>query len=146
MLVPIDKHCVAIALILERVQAFPDWEGVHDWLMTAGSIKSVEVDTVQHDEGFGMCSAADEFSMAREKLINAFVFDLTVFSFSWGALEAVIDVAAPPKHPNKAKRGKIRDACRFLEQAFAYRGHVIGLADEVQSFRKAALECWERGS
>lgn len=112
MLVPIDKHCVAIALILARVQAFRDWEGIQDWLMTAGSIKSVEVDTLQHDYGFRMCSASDEFSMAREKLINEFVFDLAVFNFSWGALEAVIDAAAPPSTPTK--RSEARSAMRAI--------------------------------
>lgn len=115
--------------------------GVFDWLLVAGSVVSVEVDTIRHDPSYGWCAPADEYREARDVLLRRFVHDFSVFSLTWGAVESAIDVIEPPAHPDKSKRGKIRDACHLLRTAFDCRASVPQLADEVLSFREAAQRC-----
>ncbi|MGT4697607.1 hypothetical protein PDB2_02568 [Pseudomonas aeruginosa] len=141
ILLPLTKHCGAIARILVAIEDAQDWEGSYDWLLVAASVMSVEIDTIQHNSNYGWCSPADEFDEARQILLKQFISDLTVFNFAWGALESTLDVIRPQPHPDKSKRGKIGDACHFLQQAFYMRGHVLGLKEEIELFRNLAKQC-----
>lgn len=140
-LLPIPRHCAAISHVLASVEDAPDWEGVYDWLLVAASLVSVELDTIQHNPGYGWCSSADEFHDAREDLLRSFVRDLSIFSFAWGGLESALDIIDAPPHPDKSKRGKVGNACYLLDQAFVRRGHVLHLQEEVELFRVAAQRC-----
>jgi hypothetical protein len=138
----ISQHCAGISHILELQESeMPAWFAVCDWLTVAAAVRSVEFSTAEHNLGYGWCSGADEFDDAREVILKQFVEDYSVFSFVWGALEAALEIIEPPRHVNRAKRGKIRDACYYLDRKSATLPAVEGLADEVTRFSQAANEC-----
>ena len=114
ILVDFETHYSRLSSILGDTRLAGDWEDVAEWLYISGGIKSVEVDTLQFNNSFGFCSAADDFDMTREKLLNKFVLAMSRFNFLWGGLEACLNNINPPKHPDKSKRGKISNACYFL--------------------------------
>lgn len=142
MLVSLEEHCARIVGILGDTELVREWENVAEWLQLAASIKKVEVDIIQFDHGFGYCSDADEYSMAREDLLNVFVSELSRFNFVWGGLESCLNNIKVPKHPNKAKRGKISNACYFLHQYFGTVSPPSYLGEEVAAFRSAASSCF----
>lgn len=137
---PLNRHCSDFCTILEYSDQMT-WTDVAEWLHVAASVKSVEVDTIQYDQGFGWCSGADEFAMSRETLLSEFVSRLTVFSFVWGGLEAALPRLDIPIHPDRSKRGKIADACRHISAHFAGRIEVPRYHDEVALFRAALTDC-----
>lgn len=142
MLVKLNVHCGNIARVLAAIEDARGWENVIDWLFIGASVTAVHVDTVQNDPGFGCCSSADEFLDSREQLLQSFVTRLSVFTFVWGALEAALEMIKPPKHPDKSKRGKIRNACYYIARYFEFRPAVQQLAEEVDAFRSSASACF----
>lgn len=142
MLIDLKTHCSRLVGILGETELVDEWEHVADWLQLAAAIESVEVNTIQFQGGFGYCSAADEYSMAREKLLNEFVLQLSRFSFVWGALECCLNKIKPPAHPNQVKRGKISNACHYLSVYFEQKPPPLHLAREIESFRVAASQCY----
>jgi hypothetical protein len=141
MLVSLTEHCARLIEILSDSEMGDEWIDVVEWLALAATIKKVEVNTIQFDKGFGLCEYADEYSIVRDKLLNGFVSRLSRFSFIWGGLESCINHINPPKHPIKSKRGKIRNACYFLENYFSQKLTPDFLWDEILSFRSAADSC-----
>lgn len=136
-------HCYRLANILGNTSLASDWEDVAEWLYLASAIKNVEVDTIQFDNGFGYCSAADYFSMAREELLNKFILSISRFNFVWGSLEACLNTLKLPKHPDKSKQGKISNASYFLKVYYLKTPFPppLLLEDEVESFKLSAKEC-----
>ena len=141
ILIELNQHCAGLSHILGALVGGTSWDIVYDWLMVAASIRKVEVDTKQHSLSFGWCAPSDEFDIAREKLLRQFVEDYSIFSFVWGALEAMLDIIKLPRHEDKSKRGKIRDACYFLNSKFTSKRLFSGLIEEVNLFRNAAQIC-----
>lgn len=146
MFLPIDQHATSISEILMKREDGYKWHPVLDWLMVTSSVVSVEVDTIRNNYNYGWCSGANEFDDARDSLIQQFVQDYSVFSFAWGALEAALNIIKPPIHPDKFKRGKIRDACYLLDSHFSSRVALTGLIKEVEAFRESAQACLGKDS
>lgn len=140
-LAPINQHAMALVAILVRWPDRTDWSLVADWLSIVGSLDSVSLDSEKLNPDFGWCSEADAFDAAREDLLTAFVRDLTLFSFCWGALEAALNVMALERAGESANRGKIQVACSSIREHFASYAVVEGLDQAVQQFRAAAAEC-----
>lgn len=140
MLVSLDKHCARLVEILTNRDIGCD--NIAEWLQLAASIKQVEVDVIQYQKGFGFCRDADEYSIAREKLLKTFIFELARFNFVWGGLEASINNVKPPKHPIKNKRGKIRNTCYLFELYFYSKSPIALLEEQVLAFRDAAKSCF----
>jgi len=141
MFVDLKTHCSRLVGILGDSELVHEWENVAEWLQLAVAIKNVEVDIIQFHHGFGYCSAADEYSMAREELLNEFVLALSRFNFVWGGLESCLNNIKPPKHPDKSKRGKISNACYFLKEYYSNISPLLFLGEGIESFRLAAGEC-----
>lgn len=141
VLAPIDEHAMALMAILVRWPGHQDWSLVADWLSIVGSLNSVSLNSGKLNPDFGWCSQADAFDAAREDLLTAFVRDLTMFSFCWGALEAALNVMALDRFGEPSKRGKIQTACAFIAEHFESHAVVEGLEGQVARFRAAAIEC-----
>ena len=141
MFLPIDGHCAALAYLLAEAKEREKWNDVCDWLLVAASVESVELSTAKHQNYHGFCSSADEFDDAREDLLKRFIEEYSVFNLIWSALESSLTDMHLTKHPDKSKRGKIRDACSWLHHCFINRYPVKGLVDEVAAFRLAAQQC-----
>jgi hypothetical protein len=137
---PLNRHCSDLCTILEYANQMV-WTEVAEWLHVAASVKSVEVDTIQYDEGFGWCSHADEFAMSQETLLSEFVAQLTVFSFVWGGLESALPRLNIPSHPDKSKRGKIANACRHISRNYTNRIEILQYHEEVSLFRATLTGC-----
>ncbi len=118
------------------------WEESAEWLLLAGAIKSVAVDIIQYDDGFGYCSSADEFTCSREELLEKFVTDLSRFNYVWGAMECAINTIKPPRHPQKKKRGKIRDACYLISRYFKKKQPVLHVSETIDEFINASQMCF----
>ncbi|NOY72801.1 MAG: hypothetical protein GXP14_10565 [Gammaproteobacteria bacterium] len=142
MLVSLKKHCSNLFSVLGETEYVTDWMSVAEWLQLAASVKSVDIDIIQHDPGFGMCSAADEYSMSSETLLNEFASGIVKFNFVWGALESSLNIIKPPNHPDQTKRGKIRNACYFLEKYFHSKLMLPFLVEETAKFRSTAQMCF----
>lgn len=141
LFLPIDEHAINLISVLSRWPGSRDWDPVAEWLSVAGSLEGVSLNSAKLNPSFGWCSQADEFDMAREDLMTGFVRDLTLFSFCWGALESALKIIEPPRQPEAAKRGRIREACYYLRDKFSSRSALVGLNDELSRFRVAACEC-----
>lgn len=139
-LVSLPWHALHLASCLNEARG-QAWQGVAEWLVLAGSITSVQIDTTQHDANFGYCSAADRFDLARQELLRKFAGGLTIFMFVWGALEAAIDVIKPPKAPRGLPGGKIANTCRHLAKRFEFRPVIPELRTETLEFLEAANSC-----
>lgn len=143
ILVDFETHCSRLSNILCNTRLSGDCEDVAEWLYLSAAIKSVEVNTIQFNNSFGFCSAADDFDMAREELLNKFVLAMSRFNFVWRGLEACLNNIEPSRHPDKYKRGKISNACYFLNIYYSKSSYppLLLLREEVESFRLAAREC-----
>ena len=141
MLTSLDQHAAGLSHILRSIEISPDWYHVCDWLNVAAAVRSVRYDSGKHNIEYSYCSSADEFVDAREVLLQRFVENNLIFSFVWGALEASLNIIRPPKHTDHSKRGKIRDACYYLNRGFCTRASIFGLRDEIFHFRAAAEKC-----
>lgn len=141
MLLPIHKHSARIGEVLTLRDDPSEWFGVCEWLQVASSVESVSVNTGRFNSNYGWCSSADEYDDAREELLRKFVREYSIFSFVWGAIESSLTLINPPKHPDKSKRGKIRDAAYYLRASFASRPEITGLTEEVSQFCEAARSC-----
>lgn len=142
MLADLKDHCSRLVEILSASELFYEWENVAEWLRLAASIKNVEIDIIQFDQGFGYCSSADQYSMAREELMRRFVSELSRFNFVWGGLESCLNNIKPPKHPDNSKRGKISNACYYLKKYFELKPLPSCLGEELSAFRLAASLCF----
>lgn len=141
MFVDLKNHCSRLLGILGNSELVHEWGNIAEWLQLAAAIKNVEVDLIQFDHGFGYCRDADNYSMAREELMNGFVSELSRFNFVWVGLESCLNNINPPKHPDKSKRGKVSNACYFLQKYFEIRPLPSFLCEEVSAFRLAANSC-----
>jgi len=141
MLLPLHKHAARIVEVLALREDPSEWFGVCEWLQVASSLEAVTVNTGRFNSSYGWCSSADEYDDAREELLRKFVHEYSIFSFIWGAIESALTLIDPPKHPIKAKRGKIRDAAYYLRTAFEARADITGVTEEVGKFCKAARSC-----
>lgn len=141
MFVPLREHAGRVAAVLVSRVGPTDWFPVCDWLVVAGSVGSVELNTNKDNSSYGWCSSADEYDDAREELLKKFVTEYSVFGFIWGALEATLSLIKAPRHAEKPKQGKIRDACYYLRSHFEGRPEVAGLSQEVDRFIETARTC-----
>jgi hypothetical protein len=89
---------------------------VANWLWLASGVKKVEIDTIQHNNGFGMCGAGDEIDLERDRLWSIFVTELTRFNFIWGSLDLLIDQVISQKKIKSL--GKINAACEYLKNLY----------------------------
>ena len=109
----LDEHASELAKLLGLIE-YPDaWLPIQEWLVVASGIRSVRFEIVQFDDSYGWCKSADEFNDAREELLQRYVTELTRFTYCWAALESAVDVIGPPDAP---QRGKINNACYFIQQ------------------------------
>lgn len=138
---PLRSHAARISQVLSLREDALDWEVVCDWLNLASTVNSVLLRGVSQSASYGWCSAADEFNESRDELLSRFVFQHLLFSLIWSALEAALTIVRLPKHPDKAKRGKIRNAALFLDRTFSGRERVWGLGQELELFRESAVAC-----
>lgn len=113
-MIKLNDHIATLSHVMFSTDDIAEWSGAYQWLHMAASIESISLDTIKYNNSFGWCSSADEFDLAKDKLLPIFTEKLAVFNFVWGALESTIDIVKPPKNSDKSKRGKIRDACCWL--------------------------------
>jgi len=114
VLKPIGQHCYDLAEAMGTIEPYDSMFVVSEWLRVAAAIKNVDIDWIRFDASFGWCSGADNYELAKEKIMQKFVTNLTVFMHAWGAVEAAIEAISPPPHPDKSKQGKISSACHYI--------------------------------
>lgn len=146
VLKPIGQHCYDLAEAMGIIEPCDSMLVLSEWLRVAASIKNVDVDWIRFETDFGWCSGADHYELAREQILRRFVTNLTVFMYTWGALEAAIEAISPPPHPDKSKRGKISNACHYICAYFRNRltitpylefvGQFYGLASKSPSYEE----------
>ncbi len=141
MLVDLKDHCSRLVEILGASELAYEWKNVAEWLQLAAAI-NIEINIIQFDQGFGYCSHADQYSMAREELMRRFVSEFSRFNFVWGSLESCLNNIKPPKHPDKSKQGKISNACYYLQEYFKLKPTLSFLGEEFSAFRLAASSCF----
>lgn len=112
-MISIQQHCSRVRDLfgvadLEQYMLF------NEWLLLASSIEDIHLDISKYDDTWGLCESAHEYDLVRERVLNKFTKDLTIFSFIWCAIESLVDKLNPPPHPDKSKRGKIRNISYYL--------------------------------
>lgn len=143
---PIGQHCYDLAEAMGIIEPCDSMLVVSEWLRVAAAIKSVDVDWIRFETSFGWCSGADHYELAKEEILQRFLTNLTVFMYTWGAVEAAIEAISPPPHPDKSKRGKISNACHYICAYFRNRltiapylefvGQFYGLASKSPSYEE----------
>jgi hypothetical protein len=118
VLKPIGQHCYDLAEAMGTIEPYDSMLVVSEWLRVAAAIKNVDVDWIRFDTSFGWCSGADNHNLAKEQILQRFVTNLTVFMYTWGAVEAAIDTII-----GKTKRRKVIRACHYVSTYF--RKHLM---------------------
>ena len=88
-----------------------DWNAVLIPLHVSSSIYEVEADTsfVDDTESVVYCRPAAEYESARSDLMSKYVRNLTVFVWTWIALEKAIDLVCPC-----SKGNRVHNAVKFI--------------------------------
>ncbi|EMK3307600.1 hypothetical protein WD374_004229 [Vibrio vulnificus] len=136
-MIKLNDHIATLSHVMFSTDDVAEWSGVYQWLQIAASVESVSLDTIKYNNSFGWCAPSDEFDLARDKLLPIFAEKLAIFNFVWGALESTIDIVKPPKNPDKSKRGKVRDACFWLN-TFNRSDSIPELLVQTTMFRELA--------
>jgi hypothetical protein len=80
------------------------WMQPAEWLDVAASVVKVEVVTAQDDESLMWCGAAMDYENDRSACLSQFTTSLTVFTFLWGAFEAVAKIMGPASIPRDQRK------------------------------------------
>ena len=139
-MIPVADHASRLAKLLEHTSDPSIWEQLADSLTVASAIVSVRLDLIRFDEQYGWCKFADEFTSARQQLLQHYVTELTRFTYCWGALDSAIQTLAPPPAP---KRGRINDACYYIQRHSADDNGVCYYWDTLGDFRQALADSEE---
>lgn len=110
-----------------------DWSHVADWLLLAAGIIRIEFDQARLDPAFGWCRDADNYYLQRDELLAEMVTAVSKFIYSWGSLESLIDLLAPPIDPSN--KGKINAACKYILDKYDATKPLPYYAEEVARFR-----------
>lgn len=140
-MIPIENHVATLSKILFATSDVRWWGPTMQWLNMAASIESMSIDTLKHNDNLGWCSPSDDYDIARDEVLKKFTFNLTIFNFIWGALEACIDFVEVPKHPNKKLRGKITNASYYIGQV-GITCSIPELIEETRKFQELAQQCY----
>lgn len=108
-----------------------DFENLSQWFHIANGIKELEYDGINYDSGFFMCRPAYEYETERQELFQRLVKEITLFSYLYSGLEAVITELNPPKCPKN--KGKINAACYLIKNSFADHDSKLKLYSETVS-------------
>lgn len=114
-MISIPQHCSRVRELFEVVD-LEQYMLFSEWLLLASSIDNIQIDTSKYDYTWGICESSHEYDLARELVLKNFATDLTIFSFIWCAIESLINNINPPSHPDKSKKGKIRNICYYLNK------------------------------
>ncbi|NJB35321.1 hypothetical protein [Croceivirga sp. JEA036] len=83
----VQEHSADLALIINQL----GYEDVHNWLMIASGIKSVDFNWNRFDKtGAGWCRPAYEYDVAKSKITQLYLNELTVFNYIWGGFESLL--------------------------------------------------------
>lgn len=97
-----------------------DLYDVTSYLQLASGIRSVEFNTWEFEPHAGVCESADDYRDAQDKLWSSLTCRLSVFLFTWAAIEAYKDkltFVEPPKEAGKRTR-QIDKLCYFLSTRY----------------------------
>ena len=114
-MISIQQHCSRVRDLF-GVTDLEQYILFSEWLLLASSIENIHLDISKYDDTWGICESAHEYELVRERVLKNFATDLTIFSFIWCAIESLIDKINPSPHPDKSKRGKIRNICYYLNK------------------------------
>ena len=109
---PIGMHSKGLSEYL--ISKSRDYENLSQWFHIANGIKDLDYDGINYDSGFFMCRPAYEYESERQKLFHRLVKEITLFSYVYSGLEAIISelqIRKCPKNP-----GKINAACFLISQ------------------------------
>ncbi len=83
----VQEHSADLALIINQL----GYEDVHNWLMIASGIKSVDFNWNRFDKTGGeWCRPAYEYDVAKGKTTQLYLNELTVFNYVWGGFESLL--------------------------------------------------------
>lgn len=128
----IDEHCSNLSMLVSGYEPEIEWLRQSEWLSVASGIKSVEFDIVRFDSCFGWCRNADYWHVAREKLLESYITELTRFTYVWGALESLINDLHLPPGPEK---GKINSICGYLKNKLSSYDIIYPYPDLVEDLK-----------
>lgn len=110
-LVSIGKHCKGISEYLTAFYGL--FDKTAQWFHIANGIKELNYDGITYDSSFSYCRPAYEYETARQKLFQKLVEEITLFTYIYSGLEAVINDLDIPDCPSR--RGKINAAAYSLK-------------------------------
>lgn len=107
----IQEHCSDLALIIKQL----GYEDVHNWLMIASGIKSIDFHWNRFDKTGAKewCRPSYEYDIAKSNVSQLYVFELTIFNYVWGALENLLSTAFSKNQIKKI--GKINLCIKTLD-------------------------------
>jgi len=114
----LSLHCSDLSKCIMAIEKSSfDLIHVSEWLSVAAGITKVEFDSVRYsDNSILYCDSAYQFNVEREKVLNLFVNELTVFNYIWGSLEALVDFINLPQ--SNTVRGKVNLTCNYLKSDY----------------------------
>lgn len=107
----IHEHSADLALIINQL----GYEDVHNWLMIASGIKSVDFIWNRFDktDSKEWCRPAYEYDVAKGNISQLYINELTVFNYVWGGFENLLSKRFSKSQIKKV--GKINLCIKELE-------------------------------
>jgi|GEM_PF-5534943 len=107
----LQEHSSDLALIINQL----GYEGVHNWLMIASGIKNVDFHWNRFDKTGTKewCSPSYEYDVAKSKISQLYVYELTIFNYVWGAFENLLSNSYSKNQIKKI--GKVNLCIKTLE-------------------------------
>lgn len=116
----IHEHSADLALLINQL----GYHEVFNWLMIASGIKNIDFSWNRFDKtgGSEWCRPAYEYDIAKSKVTQIYIKELTVFNYVWGGFENLLSSLFSKNQVKK--NGKIN---LYIEQFNEYsKSHIFG--------------------
>lgn len=126
-MLPLQQHAYELYKIFCWLDEghYSEFEIPGEWLNLAAGVVNVKIVPRLYDSTIYWCGTAMDREEERGKLWSEFTKELTIFNFSWGAMESYIKIVCPELYDQK---GKIRKNAT-IERAKKYLSEVCPLSD-----------------
>ncbi|WP_391203192.1 hypothetical protein [Psychrobacillus sp. L4] len=120
-MLPLQQHAYELYKIFCWLDEghYSEFEFPSEWLNLAAGVVDVKIVPRLYDSTIYWCGIAMDREKERGKLWSEFTKELTIFNFSWGAMESYIKMVCPELYDHKSKIRKnatIESAKKYLSE------------------------------
>ena len=86
-MITLSENCWNLSKFAIGNNSKKSWEQVYEYLNVSASIVGVEIDLTRYDSSFEWCKNSDYWQIAREKILQEYILELSRFTYIWVVLK-----------------------------------------------------------